>query len=882
MMVEKEPIRDLDATLPSILSLKQSSIGTVKSSRKERRKRKGDGYPSTISVNNIDNVKVPGIGGNIGVHRCRFVKWTPSAVNSTAWTSDSLKIAIGRANGVLQIYQSVMYKSTKISKWHLCAMMKDPEGAPIDSIIWTPTNRLFTAGSLSCQILEWDLIRRCPKSIIYAPGGSVWGLSMSKNGRFLAIASEDQQIRLFLFESDDEEPEYAHSSQVYAFPGYLPKVNNLKEKGQFGENDKLILRILCMTWSDDSTQLITGSSLGDIVVWELASQKRLQLRAIRTMNLGQNFTGMIWCITLLQKEQVIVAGDSRGQVSFWSMSTGVLMATHRVHDAEVLSIASTPDSKTVFAAGVDPTLHLFNRISFSDDLNSSNDKQKKSHSSWTWTTGAGMTPVTLHRLDIRAMGVSPNGNHLITAGLDPDVLIHHIKHDGSLGRFDILPYTDQLQRNLFSYFDSSFIITGNYLNDPKVSAEIWRIKEQKPSLEFRLLLDSNSLISCTAINENWIAIGYNNLNSVRLWNKDQLLKAWDISGTIQLASNFFLILIALASNKDGENFLWTVQISSSSTSNMMVISLIKLGKSPAIQREWKLKSHFTPEFIRSTSDSVLLGSSSAPGAHLLFLVNQVNSFDISERKQLKYDKENDDNNNSGGVHWLSNPTPHSYFVDALIVNEDKNSIVIGISNMSLLEAEQLGRKAPSPVSGSKEEIFLSGAIISIWKDMCLSNRILIPLAPPISTRNSSDVKGIALIYENDSLILYSDRVYSLSLRNILNAVPAINLPNTTNLSTDDMKSKNPGYKKSINPKLISTNNSFNYTATTFTCCKLEELLVMLPLILSTPRGSDVPSLNAIIGVIPLSTDLIVIERSLEDVYLSLPLAFKRASLFRCS
>lgn len=51
------------------------------------------------------------------VHRCRFIEWVPSPVETIAFSRDGTNVAVGRESGDLEVW-TVCQESTRDSMWH--------------------------------------------------------------------------------------------------------------------------------------------------------------------------------------------------------------------------------------------------------------------------------------------------------------------------------------------------------------------------------------------------------------------------------------------------------------------------------------------------------------------------------------------------------------------------------------------------------------------------------------------------------------------------------------------------------------------------------------------------------------------------------------------
>ncbi len=72
----------------------------------------------------------------------------------------------------------------------------------------------------------------------------------------------------------------------------------------------------------------------------------------------------MWAVIVLP-DGTLVSGESSGHVRFWDGRFGTLLAEFSEHLADVLTLAASPAGDTVFAAGVDPRLAVFQRSSTS-------------------------------------------------------------------------------------------------------------------------------------------------------------------------------------------------------------------------------------------------------------------------------------------------------------------------------------------------------------------------------------------------------------------------------------------------------------------------------------------------------------------------------------
>jgi U3 small nucleolar RNA-associated protein 4 len=178
-------------------------------------------------------------------------------------------------------------------------------------------------------------------------------------------------------------------------------------------------RTLAVAWHPSRNVLTSGGSDGCIHVWDVTNNRE----ALRiTANDGSGTAELcIWSLLVLQ-DGTIVAGDSGGNVSFYDGQFGTLLGKFTQHHADVLQLAASPDGMTVFAAGVDPKITVFQKIISSGGGGVGFDATERQE----WVYLSSKRP---HTHDVRAMCVTPSSSSsalLFTGGNDTLLLAHSV------------------------------------------------------------------------------------------------------------------------------------------------------------------------------------------------------------------------------------------------------------------------------------------------------------------------------------------------------------------------------------------------------------------------------------------------------------------------
>ncbi|KAF9206842.1 U3 small nucleolar RNA-associated protein [Podila verticillata] len=349
------------------------------------------------------------------VHRCRFVDYTPSAINALTFAPNTTKpvMACGRANGDIEVWNPKNEwtlektipggKNTSVEAlaWaHQTVLTEDEDfwdserekQLAIKKLIKTPP-RLFSAG-LNAVVTEWDLTTLKPKRSVDSHGGAVWCMATNHANTILAVGCEDGCVRLF----DIADGELAF---IRSF-------------------DKQKTRILSLAWSQDDTIMITGSANSSIYKWNV-ELGRVQSRMTVDRVSGEDT--LVWAVKFLSNGN-IVSGDSLGHVKFWDGETTTMIQSFNSHGADVLCLAAARDGNTVFSSGVD---RKCNQYKFVDQpaprKNGKNGSiNGKTEMVTKWVLAGSRR---FHSHDVRALALDDtrNVNTLVSGGVDVSMVV---------------------------------------------------------------------------------------------------------------------------------------------------------------------------------------------------------------------------------------------------------------------------------------------------------------------------------------------------------------------------------------------------------------------------------------------------------------------------
>ncbi|CAH00748.1 small subunit rRNA maturation protein UTP4 [Kluyveromyces lactis] len=278
------------------------------------------------------------------VHRSRFVQFTPGNITALAFSHKStdkaapqeLRLAIGRSNGNIEIWNPR-------DDWVQEFVILGGEGRSIEGLSWCSIRgeplRLFSIGG-STVVTEWDLTTGLPLVNYDCNSGVIWSIAMSNDMNKLAVGCDNGSVVLI---------------NISGGKGVLEHESILTRQES---------RVLSLTWTANDESLVAGCSDGRIRIWYTKEQDENKGRLLHTMKVDKSKkeSTLVWSVLYLAKQNQIVSGDSTGSVKFWDLNYATLTQSFKVHDADVLCLATDLDNSQLFTSGVDRKIFQFSYI----------------------------------------------------------------------------------------------------------------------------------------------------------------------------------------------------------------------------------------------------------------------------------------------------------------------------------------------------------------------------------------------------------------------------------------------------------------------------------------------------------------------------------------
>ncbi|KAI9807839.1 MAG: hypothetical protein M1825_005144 [Sarcosagium campestre] len=310
------------------------------------------------------------------VHRCRFIPYPPSAINALAFSHPSslktrikaprsLRLAIGKANGDIEIWNPLG------GAWLHETTLRGGKERSIDGLVWTQDPpvpdghnglrpgrlRLFSIG-YSTHVSEWDLELGRPIQHTGGNHAEIWCLTAQPRTPILQFKLDKETGNVQKC-AELAGQDLAVGCTDGAVVLLSTTDGELKYKGSLARPSKKKARVLSIAYQNAFT-IVAGCADSTIRIFDTRTKQMT-----RQMSLGPGPAGgpretLVWAIKCLPNGG-IVSGDSAGELRFWDGKTYALHQRIKSHEADVLSVETSVDGSTVFSGGMDRRTIVYKR-----------------------------------------------------------------------------------------------------------------------------------------------------------------------------------------------------------------------------------------------------------------------------------------------------------------------------------------------------------------------------------------------------------------------------------------------------------------------------------------------------------------------------------------
>lgn len=298
--------------------------------------------------------------------------YTTDAIQSLAFSADGQRLAVGREDGQVHLWQVAGQRREQILPNH--------QGG-VDSVAFTPDNKLLATGigervsdlSFDDTVRLWDGV-----DLVQQFGGEkedVIGCSLFKNsvafspdGSVLAAGSHDFTIHLWDVAVGKALRTLAgHTDGVFnvAFAPDGTLLASASQDGTVGiwqwQTGELLQQwpmppsgLTAVSFSPDGSLLVVGALTGKLYLWDVAEGALLRTFAGEMNQMS--------AVIFVGNGRFVAAGANTTDVQLWDVATGQIAHTLTRHTAQVRTVAYDPNSGLLFSGADDGLLHAWQLV----------------------------------------------------------------------------------------------------------------------------------------------------------------------------------------------------------------------------------------------------------------------------------------------------------------------------------------------------------------------------------------------------------------------------------------------------------------------------------------------------------------------------------------
>ncbi|TDQ55404.1 WD40 repeat domain-containing protein [Actinorugispora endophytica] len=247
-------------------------------------------------------------------HGRLVLKGHTDTVRNIAWSPDGTMIATASRDGTARVWDAETGETTRDLTGHL---------GMVEMVAWSPDSTRLATASRDRTVRLWDVATGESTTRFADATDVVRGVAWSPDGRWIAGASRDRVVRVW---------EVATGRLSASLVGHEDNVLGIK-------------------WSPDGDRLATASHDQNVIVWDIISAKpQLVLRG------HQDFVeGVDWS----PDGRSIATASGDHTVRVWDASDGRQSLLIRGHRDRVWNVVWSPDGKSLATASADRTARVF-------------------------------------------------------------------------------------------------------------------------------------------------------------------------------------------------------------------------------------------------------------------------------------------------------------------------------------------------------------------------------------------------------------------------------------------------------------------------------------------------------------------------------------------
>ena len=276
-------------------------------------------------------------------------------VRSVAFIADGTRIASGSHDGTIKLWDFERgHEFHNLTKYQTSA----------ETIAINPDAKTIVSAGYSGHIHVWDAKTGQERYVLKGHSDKVSSVAVSFDGKRIVSGSADKTLRIWdaisgqelqtLRGHDDRISSVAISPDgkriVSGGSDETVKIWDLASGRELHTLDGHKYFVFSVAISPDGKRIV--SVAGDIRIWDLETGQELPF-------FEDVYVGGIVCVTFSPDGKNIISGGQRGNIQSWDATTGKVRQSLTGHTSDVRSIAVSPDGKRIASGSQDKTIKIW-------------------------------------------------------------------------------------------------------------------------------------------------------------------------------------------------------------------------------------------------------------------------------------------------------------------------------------------------------------------------------------------------------------------------------------------------------------------------------------------------------------------------------------------
>jgi antitoxin component YwqK of YwqJK toxin-antitoxin module len=281
----------------------------------------------------------------------------PSATRSLAISADGQKVLSGHYDKKIRLWDwetgKELWSAVKHSKW-------------VTGVGISPNGKLAISCSTDSSVRLWDLDANAELARLDGHNHDIWSAVISSDGNWGLSGGADRVMRLWDLEKRQLASQFTASGGIWAV-AFAPDnqmvaaatgggtntihVWNIATKKELCRFANHTNAVYCISFSPDSTKIISGSADNTIRMWSL--KDRNEIRRF------DGHSGTVFSVSLSPDGKQIASGSEDKTVRIWDTETGSELYRFEGHSPNVQAVAFHPSGEHVVSGGGDNAIRVW-------------------------------------------------------------------------------------------------------------------------------------------------------------------------------------------------------------------------------------------------------------------------------------------------------------------------------------------------------------------------------------------------------------------------------------------------------------------------------------------------------------------------------------------